>query len=88
MTAETTSRTRPPVESETEAAFGHAHDRRHRDDQIKFFTIAEVATRLQVAPRTIRRWVTAGDLVVHRVGAVVRISERDLRSFLAFHREG
>jgi excisionase family DNA binding protein len=65
-----------------------AHGRRHPDDKIKFFTIAEVAERVHVNPRTIRRWIVAGDLVVHRVGNVVRISESDLRAFLALHREG
>ena len=64
-----------------------ARDRRH-GDRIRFFTIAEVAERLQVAPRTVRRWIQAGDLVVHRVGGVVRIAELDLRAFLALHREG
>jgi excisionase family DNA binding protein len=70
------------------AAFGQDRGRRHPDDQIKFFTIAEIAERLHVAARTVRRWIAAGDLVVHRVGSVVRISERDLRAFLALHREG
>ena len=54
----------------------------------EFFTIAEVAEGLHVAPRTVRRWIKAGDLVVHRVGGVVRIAEGDLRVFLALHREG
>jgi hypothetical protein len=36
----------------------------------------------------VRRWIDAGDLVVHRVGAIVRIAEPDLRAFLALHREG
>jgi len=67
---------------------GHVHGRRHRDDQIKFFTIAEVADRLHVATRTVRRWIKADDLVVHRVGGVVRIAESDLRAFLAIHRDG
>ena len=53
----------------------------------EFFTIAEVAERLQVAPRTVRRWIANGDLVVHRVGGVVRVAEGDLRAFLALHRE-
>jgi excisionase family DNA binding protein len=84
-----TSRTQPPSDGYTDAApFGHARGRRHRDDQIKFFTIAEVAERLHVATRTVRRWIVAGDLVAHRVVNVVRISERDLRAFLALHREG
>ena len=69
------------------AAFGHVRGRRYRDNQIKFFTIAEVAERLHVADRTIRRWTKNG-LVVHRVGGVVRIAEGDLRAFLALHREG
>lgn len=62
--------------------------RSHSGNQIKFFTIAEVAERLNVATRTVRRWIKAGDLIVHRVGAVVRIAEDDLRAFLALHREG
>ena len=62
--------------------------RQHRDSQIKFFTIAEVAERLNVATRTVRRWIKVGDLVVYRVGNVVRIADSDLRPFLALHREG
>jgi excisionase family DNA binding protein len=62
--------------------------RRNRHDQITFFTIAEVAENLRVASRTVRRWIDAGDLVVHRMGGVVRIGEGDLRAFLALHREG
>ena len=54
----------------------------------EFFTIIEVAERLHVASRTVRRWIEAGDLIVHRIGGVVRIGERDLRAFLALHREG
>jgi excisionase family DNA binding protein len=61
--------------------------RPHDGDQIRFFTIAEVAERVHVAPRTVRRWIKAGHLVVHRIGGVVRIAQRDLRAFLALHRE-
>jgi excisionase family DNA binding protein len=63
-------------------------NRGHRDTEIAFFTIAEVAESLRVATRTVRRWIEAGDLVVHRVGGIVRIAEGDLRAFLALHREG
>jgi excisionase family DNA binding protein len=83
-----TSQTQPRSDSDGEAAaFGHVRGRRHRDDQIKFFTIAEVADRLDVATRTVRRWIKSGELVVHRIGGVVRIAEGDLRAFLALHRE-
>ena len=84
-----TARIRPSGDSGLEAAaFGHVRGRRQRGNQIKFFTIAEVAESLCVATRTVRRWIKAGDLVVHRVGGVVRIAEDDFRSFLAVHREG
>ena len=83
------SRTQLPSDSAMEAAaFSHTRVRRHRDDQIKFFTIAEVADRLDVATRTVRRWIKAGELVAYRVGGIVRIAEGDLRAFLAIHREG
>ena len=60
---------------------------RRRGDQIKFFTIAEVAECLGVAERTIRRWIKSGALVAHRFGRVVRIAEVDLRAFLAAKRD-
>jgi len=83
------SRTQPPSVREADAtARTHVRRRGHRDDHLEFFTISEVAERLHVATRTVRRWIVAGDLVVHRAGAVVRISEDDLRAFLALHREG
>ena len=73
----------------TVARLRNALPRGHvRGDHDRFFTISEVADRLQVAARTVRRWIKAGDLVVHRIGGVVRIAESDLRAFLALYREG
>ena len=54
----------------------------------KCYAITSVAEALDVSTRTVRRWIANGDLVVHRVGGVVRIGEADLRAFLALHREG
>jgi hypothetical protein len=34
------------------------------------------------------RWIANGNLAVHRIGGVVRVSEGDLRAFLAAQREG
>src|SRR5450631_3648847 len=48
-----------------------SYGRRRECDQIKFFTIADVAERLDVVTRTVRRWVKSGDLLVHRFGGVV-----------------
>jgi excisionase family DNA binding protein len=82
------ARKRRPSDSDTEvAAHGDRRGRHHRDEQIKFVRIAEVAERLNVNARTVRRWIVAGDLVVHRIGNVVRVSEGDLRTFLALHRD-
>jgi excisionase family DNA binding protein len=81
-----TSRGQAPSNSDTESAsFGRAGGRRHRDDE--FLKISEVAKRVHVSDRTVRRWIDAGDLVVHRLGSVVRIAEGDLWAFLALHRE-
>lgn len=57
-----------------------------RTDQTRFFTIAQVADRLDVSTRTVRRWIKSGDLLVHRFSRVVRIAESDLKAFLAAHR--
>ena len=54
----------------------------------KFHTIEAVAEALDVSTRTVRRWIESGDLPVHRFGAAVRISDVDLRAFIALHREG
>ena len=83
------SRIQSSRDSDLEAtAFGDFRGRRHRDNQIRFFTISDVAERLGVSTRTVRRWIGAEDLVAHRFGGIVRISEKDLRAFLALHRDG
>jgi excisionase family DNA binding protein len=84
-----TSRAQPRSDGDMEvAALGPVRGGRHRDNEIRFFTIAEVAERLRVATRTVRRWIEDGSLIPHRIGGVVRIAESDLRAFLAVHREG
>jgi excisionase family DNA binding protein len=81
------SRLRFPSDSDAETATsGHTHGRRYRNDQIKFFTIADVAERLDVVTRTVSRWIRSSELVAHRFGRSVRIAEVDLRAFLAAHR--
>lgn len=48
-----------------------------------FFSIKEVADTLNVNERTIRRWISAGDLSAHRVGRQWRISLQDIEAFLS-----
>ena len=73
--------------SNKDATFGGTLRRPPQDDQNRFFTIRDVAERLEVATRTVRRWIKSGDLVAHRFGAAVRIAESDLNAFIARHRE-
>ncbi len=50
-------------------------------------TIPDVAEQLQVSEKTIRRWITSGDLIAHRIGRQLRISESDLQAFIRVRRE-
>ena len=47
----------------------------------QLLTVAEVAERLAVSTRTVRRLIDSGELVTHRVGRAVRISEADLAAY-------
>jgi excisionase family DNA binding protein len=77
-----TSRSQLTCDRDTEVAvLDRVRGRRQRDNQIRFLTITEVAERLHVSVRTVRRWIDAGDLVAHRIGGIVRIAE-------GVHREG
>ena len=49
---------------------------------ILFYTIEEVAQRLNLSTKSIRRWVRSGDLAAHRFGRSLRIAESDLKNFL------
>jgi excisionase family DNA binding protein len=48
----------------------------------RFLSVAEVAKRLDVAEKTVRRKIASGELPAHRVGKLLRIGERDLVAFV------
>lgn len=50
--------------------------------QMRFYTIAQVADLLAVSARSVRRWAATGELLTHRFGRQVRISDTDLRAFI------
>jgi excisionase family DNA binding protein len=54
----------------------------------RLWRVPEIAERADVAERTVRRWIDRGELLVHRLGRTVRISEADFAAFLARHRSG
>jgi excisionase family DNA binding protein len=57
---------------------------------MEHLTVREVATRLNVTPLTVRRWLKAGSLSGLQCDdrAVCRIRERDLATFLDARRRG
>ena len=55
-------------------------------DRLCFYSVDDVAEQLGVSTKTVRRWIAAGDLPVHRLGRQLRISEADLVAFIAQRR--
>jgi excisionase family DNA binding protein len=49
----------------------------------RFFSVAEVAVRLDVSEKTVRRKIQSGALPAHRVGKLLRIGECDLAACVA-----
>ena len=56
----------------------------------QYHTVEDVAEKLQVSPRTVRRWIKEGRLGSVKFSpeqrAYVRITETDLREFIERHR--
>jgi excisionase family DNA binding protein len=50
----------------------------------EWFTVEQIAQRLQVAPRTVRRWLTDGELKGANFGGKAgwRVRGRDLQAFI------
>ena len=48
----------------------------------RFLSIAEVAVRLDVSEKTVRRMIERGDLRAHPVGRLIRVAERSLAAYL------
>ena len=49
----------------------------------RLLTISEVAVRLRICTKTVRRWIDGGDLHAYRIGRQLRVSEEDLSAFMA-----
>jgi excisionase family DNA binding protein len=49
----------------------------------RFLSVADVAMKLGVSTKTVRRMVGRGELPVRRVGKLIRVGERDLLARLA-----
>jgi len=51
--------------------------------ELKFYTVAEVAAQTRVSKMTVYRLVHSGELEAVRVGRSFRVSEKALREYLA-----
>ena len=47
----------------------------------RWYTVNEIADRLKVSVRSVRRWIADGRLREHKFGRAVRIAEQDLIAF-------
>jgi excisionase family DNA binding protein len=66
-----------------DARDGHAgKERASPEPGDRFLSVAEVAERFGVAEKTVRRRIASGDWPAHRVGRLLRVSERMLTASL------
>ena len=54
---------------------------------IQLLTIPETADVLRTSQKTIRRWISGGDLIAHKFGRQWRISQDDLSAFIKLRRQ-
>jgi excisionase family DNA binding protein len=53
----------------------------------RLLSVKEVAEICGVSPKTVRRWIDARELHVHRLGRQLRVSPADLATFLKVRRQ-
>lgn len=51
-------------------------------ENLKFYTVIEIAEALKVTPQTIRLYIKQGRLKSQRIGRPILISEKQLREFI------
>ena len=76
----------PPVDlqDQMEAALdGFAKAVPSRDGAERFLSVIEVAVKLGVSSKTVRRMINRGELPVHRIGRLLRVGEHALYAGLA-----
>jgi excisionase family DNA binding protein len=57
-------------------------------DATRFHSIADVAEMCAVSPRSVTRWIKAGELIAHKLGRQWRVADGDLAIFLKLRRMG
>jgi excisionase family DNA binding protein len=50
--------------------------------KLEMLNVRQVACRLNVSTKTIRRMITSGTIRHHRIGRALRVSTEDLRAYV------
>jgi excisionase family DNA binding protein len=74
--------TGPPAQREAAAEDTAGKAPQSLEPGERLLSVAEVATRLGVAEKTVRRKIASGDLPAHRIGKLVRVGERSLTAYV------
>lgn len=53
----------------------------------RLLTVAETAEFLRLSDKTVRRMISSGDLVSHRIGSSLRLYEHEVRAFVSERRQ-
>ena len=51
-------------------------------DEIEWLSTKEAARRLGITPRTLYRFIDAGDLPAYRMGRVIRLQQADVDAYI------
>jgi excisionase family DNA binding protein len=73
MKAEFTDRGTPPMAA-------------HRSTPERLLFIPEAADILRISEKTLRRWITNGEIAIVRNGRIIRIEPSAIRMFVSQHR--
>lgn len=73
---------RPAVQAQPRAQRGTSAVATKQARAPQLLTVSDVAERLRISAKTVRRQVDQGELRVHRIGRQLRVSEQDLEAFI------
>jgi len=51
-------------------------------ENVKFYTVAEIAQAMRVTPQTVREYIKRGRIKAQRIGRPLLVTEQALREFL------
>jgi excisionase family DNA binding protein len=52
----------------------------------RLLSVDDIATAMAISPKTVRRMIARGELISHRIGKLIRVSDEDLATYLKLSR--